>query len=56
MNNHVIKHNFLDYNKIVHGFFSASGGFSTHPYKSLNCSFNNKDNKKNSTIVKNNKK
>ena len=47
MINNVIKHDFLNLNKVVHGFFSSSGGFSKGPYKSLNCSFNNEDNKKN---------
>jgi len=47
MINNVIKHNFLNLNKVVHGFFSSSGGFSKGPYKSLNCSFNNEDSKKN---------
>jgi len=51
MINHVIKHNYLNLNKTVHGFFSASGGFSKPPYESLNCSFNNRDNKKN--VLKN---
>ena len=51
MINYVTKHNNLNFNKIVHGFFSASGGYSKKPYESLNCSFNNGDDKTN--VLKN---
>ena len=46
-----IQHPILTCEKISYGFFSRLGGFSTKPYKSLNCSFNNNDNKNN--VIKN---
>ena len=46
-----IQHPILTCEKINYGFFSRLGGFSTKPYKSLNCSFNNNDNKNN--VIKN---
>ena len=39
----MIKHKLLKLDNVVHGFFSAHGGVSKSPYKSLNCSFNNGD-------------
>ncbi len=47
----MITHSFLNLKNIVHGFFSAQGGVSKKPYFSLNCSFNNKDERKN--VIKN---
>ena len=35
----------LKNSKISYGFFTRSGGVSKTPYKSLNCGFNNEDNK-----------
>ena len=46
-----ILHPMLTNNEITYGFFTRSGGVSKKPYKSLNCGFNNEDNKLN---VKNN--
>ncbi len=45
MKNFAIKHNFLELDHLTHGFFSADGGFSHEPYKSLNCSFYSGDKK-----------
>ena len=39
----MIKHKLLKFENVVHGFFSANGGVSKPPYKSLNCSFSNCD-------------
>ena len=53
-----IQHPILTCEKISYGFFSRLGGFSSKPYKSLNCSFNNNDVRsnviKNIDLVKNN--
>ena len=46
-----IQHPMLTNSEISYGFFTRSGGVSKKPYKSLNCGFNNEDNKLN---VKNN--
>ena len=43
-----------NYKKISHGFFNSEGGYSKNIYKSLNCGFGSKDNKRN--IIKNLKK
>ena len=44
----MIKSKFLQkYNFIHHGFFNSKNGYSTGIYKSLNCGFGTKDNKKN---------
>ena len=48
----MIKHKLLKFNNVVHGFFSANGGVSKVPYKTLNCSFTNGDIYKN--VKKNN--
>ena len=42
-----IQHPMLSNNEITYGFFTRSGGVSKKPFKSLNCSFNNEDNKLN---------
>jgi len=47
MNLKKIQHPMLRNNEITYGFFTRSGGVSQKPYKSLNCSFNNEDNKLN---------
>ena len=53
-----IQHPMLKCNKLTYGFFTRSGGVSIEPYKSLNCGFNNEDNKinvkKNIEIVRQN--
>ena len=43
----MITHSLLNFENVVHGFFSAKGGVSKKPYYSLNCSFNNEDSSKN---------
>ncbi len=48
----MITHKLLKSNNVVHGFFSANGGVSKSPYKSLNCSFDNGDIYEN--VIKNN--
>ena len=42
-----IQHPMLKKDEIAYGFFTRSGGVSKEPYKSLNCGFNNEDNKLN---------